>query len=387
MLRKQSIDKQTRSARASVHGGLVVKEGFLKKKSSDAPGLYQNRHFVLAGLYLKYYKDDSKVDNPMKGTIDLSSAGAVTQAGSNKFHLEMTGGAAVKFQAVTEQLAKEWVEVLRTCIGTPVGAAAQPSDLLGLQKEIDELRLENAQLREFAPDEGAPPNETNSPAEAGSPEASGGSALAPALARVAVPMDKDAALALVEVLVEGAEVDDDDEPVKYHRLCVLDADLSSSAFGEPSEEAQVRESLAAARALRKKYIGCVDRVHEEATSYKASAKFEQRMEQGITQVLADGKPCFAASRIGFAEYKADYEQLCSIVTDGMVKTLTHGRLMLLENKYELHRHLNANLELREETNTRSTDLYTVQKVSACFGLSGLERASVISATVDEAVQV
>jgi hypothetical protein len=144
----------------------------------------------------------------------------------------------------------------------------------------------------------------------------------------------------------------------YNRLLVL----SGASMQDASEEVVCFESLAAARALRKKYIGCVDRVHGEATSYKASTKFEYSMEHGIIQVLADGKPCFAASRIGFAEYKADYDKLCSIVTDGMVKTLCHNRLLMLEKKYELHHHMNSHVEANKETSDKA-DMYTAHKVT------------------------
>jgi AMP deaminase len=74
----------------------------------------------------------------------------------------------------------------------------------------------------------------------------------------------------------------------------------------------------------------------------------------------------------FAEYHADYHELCKIVHTAFVKSFAYRRLELLEARFHLHKQLNAERELMESKTVPHRDFYNVRKVdthvhhSACM---------------------
>jgi hypothetical protein len=95
-------------------------------------------------------------------------------------------------------------------------------------------------------------------------------------------------------------------------------------------------------------------------------------------IAAGAEPVYAPPSI-LEEFLADYGELCKIVHSAHVKSFSWMRLQLLEKRFDLHRLLNAQIEVDEQKTVPHRDFYNVRKVdthvhhSACMNQKHLLR--------------
>ena len=111
----------------SIHQHPILKEGYLKKKSSGALARWQERYFTLQGPYLKYYTDVEKCEKDLKGSLDLKNVkGAkLTGVGSGE-GLEFTvtsesdeGVSVAYFRARDKEEARDWMDLISDISADP----------------------------------------------------------------------------------------------------------------------------------------------------------------------------------------------------------------------------------------------------------------------------
>ena len=101
-----------RNYRASVHVPKhVACEGYLQKRSKQ--GRWQKRYFQLVGHYLKYYKDEHKLnDANLRAATDVLLTHVDHTNGSNKFEVRLPEGKPMVLQAPSALEAMKWVQTI-----------------------------------------------------------------------------------------------------------------------------------------------------------------------------------------------------------------------------------------------------------------------------------
>lgn len=107
--------------------------------------------------------------------------------------------------------------------------------------------------------------------------------------------------------------------------------------------------------------------YEDPFVYRPMPKCEVEFEMvdGVYKVVPKGKNSIPelATPGTATEFFSDVQHICKVAARGPVKTFCYQRLMLLEQKYNLHVMMNAEKEFYCQKLAPHRDFYNVRKVS------------------------
>lgn len=125
--------------------------GYLEKKASAAPYLWQKRFFVATGKYMRYYQTEAC--EQLLAAIDLRGSSAVAE-GMRVIRLSLASSEKILLRAKDEEQRDEWLaalEILRRTLETEqsniaMAPTSQPENAVDIRYNVSPIPRLNAEL-------------------------------------------------------------------------------------------------------------------------------------------------------------------------------------------------------------------------------------------------